>query len=309
MELLIEKYRPKTLDEIVLDNETKKIILAWKESRTIPHLLLLGRAGIGKTSLMKIIVHDVLQCDSDYIYINASNENGIDTVRSKILDFVNKSTFDSPIKVVCLDEADHLTTQGQAALRNVMEEFSETSRFILTGNYRSKISEPIVSRCQILDIEPSQKEYLKRCKFILDQEKIEYDVTALKLLHEEIKKYFPDLRRIIGEVLQKSSYTGKLIIKQKKSENEFIEELFQKIENNEKSFEIRKWYLLLVDKYQNDYNFLMVGMLNALAERNMDETKKSAWAGLIGEFLYRATSSIDFEINFFSLILNIKNNN
>jgi replication factor C small subunit len=309
MELLIEKYRPKTLDEIVLDQDSKNTILSWKESRTIPHLLLLGRPGIGKTSLMKIIIHDVLKCDMDYIYINASNENGIDTIRTKVMDFVTKASFDSPVKIVALDEVDYLTPSAQGALRNVMEEYSENSRFILTGNYRSKISEPIFSRCQTIDIVPSQKEYGMRCKYILDKEGIIYDKESLGLLFKEIKKYFPDLRRIIGEVIQKSSSSGTLIIKPKLHENEFIEELLKKIENNEKGYDIRKWYLGLVDKFSNDYNFLMTGIINHLAEREMDDGKKSNWAAITGEFMYRAMSGVDNELNFFSLILNLKNNN
>lgn len=309
MELLIEKYRPKTLDEIVLDQDSKNTILSWKESRTIPHLLLLGRPGIGKTSLMKIIINDVLKCDMDYIYINASNENGIDTIRTKVMDFVTKASFDSPVKVVALDEVDYLTPSAQGALRNVMEEYSENSRFILTGNYRSKISEPIFSRCQTIDIVPNKKEYARRCKYILDQEGIVYDKESFGLLYKEIEKYFPDLRRIIGEVIQKGSSSGTLVIKPRIHENEFIEELLKKIENNEKGYDIRKWYLGLVDKYSNDYNFLMTGIINHLAERNMEESKKSNWAAITGEFMYRAMSGVDNELNFFSLILNLKNNN
>src|SRR6476469_5737122 len=144
-DLWVEKYRPKTLDELVLDSDNRTYFNSLKGKQEIPNLLFLGPPGIGKTTLSKIIVKEILNCQ--YLYINASDESGIDTIRNKVKSFAQTRSMDGKVKICLLDECDHLSsvnsglgnTNAQAALRNLMEEYSGTTRFILTGNYRHKI--------------------------------------------------------------------------------------------------------------------------------------------------------------------------
>jgi len=191
--LFVEKYRPITLDLYVADGELKAFVQACIDNNYIPHLLLHGIQGTGKTTLAKMLVN-TLNCD--YIYINASDERNIDTVRDKIVSFASTNSF-SPLKIVILDEADFLTPVAMAALRSVMEQFSAKTRFILTCNYVEKIIDPLISRCQTFSINPPKKmDLLKHiCLNILDKEEINYsrgDVATI------ITKHFPDIRKIIN---------------------------------------------------------------------------------------------------------------
>jgi len=150
--LWIEKYRPKTLDDIILSDDTRNFILSCKDKKEIPNLLFSGIQGIGKTSLAKIIVNDILACQ--YLYINASDENGIDTIRNKVVGFSKTKSLDGNLKVIILDEVDGISLEAQKALRNTMEEYSFNTRFILTGNYKHKIINALISRCQELNLTP-----------------------------------------------------------------------------------------------------------------------------------------------------------
>ena len=163
--LLVEKYRSKTLDEYVGNEHIKATIKKYLEQNDIQNFLFYGGAGCGKTTLAKLIVNNL---DCDYLYINSSDERGIDTIRDKVSGFASTASF-KPLKVVILDEADFITIQGQAALRNVIETYSRTTRFILTCNYIERIIDPIQSRCQVLKIEPpSKKDIAKHLAKILD---------------------------------------------------------------------------------------------------------------------------------------------
>ena len=151
--LFVEKYRPQSVDSYVGNQEFKDIVSLYIAENDIQNLLLYGPAGTGKTSAAKLIVNKI---ECDYIYINASDERGIDTIREKVVGFASTMSF-KPLKVVILDEADYLTIQSQAALRNVMEQYSRNTRFILTCNYVEKIIDPIQSRCQVVNIIPPSK--------------------------------------------------------------------------------------------------------------------------------------------------------
>lgn len=194
MSLLVEKYRPRTLDEFVGDEEVKQKIKHYLNSDEIPHLLFFGTPGVGKTSICKIIVNNL---DCDYLYLNASDENSIETVRTKIKDFVVSVGFNK-WKVVFLDEVDNLTHSSMGLLRNLMEEFSNHSRFLLTCNYIEKIIEPIKSRCQLIRLEPSNKESIhSRLKKILDVEGIKFEENDL---HSIVEMNYPDMRRILNDI-------------------------------------------------------------------------------------------------------------
>ena len=168
--LFVEKYRPKTLVDIVLTNEERLYFESLKSKEEIPNLLFAGNPGTGKTTLGKIIANDILDCQ--YLYINASDENGIDTIRSKVIGFASTKSLDGKLKLVLFDECDALTLDSQKALRNVIEEYSENTRFIFTCNYLFKIIPALQSRCQIFNLAPPLDGVLNRVVSILKNEGI-----------------------------------------------------------------------------------------------------------------------------------------
>jgi len=206
-DLWVEKYRPKTIDGYVFrDDHQRKQIATWIKDKSIPHLLLSGVAGIGKTTLAKILIHEIGIEDYDVLDINASRTNSVEDVRDKITNFVQMIPF-GPFKVVLLDEADYLSPNAQAALRGVMEEYSQTARFILTCNYPNRIIPAIHSRCQGFHVERTdQTEFTARVATILVEENIEFDLDTLDLY---VKVAYPDLRKCI-QLVQQNSTEGKL---------------------------------------------------------------------------------------------------
>ena len=165
--LLVEKYRPNQLDNYVGNENIKQVIAKYLEQNDIQNFLFYGPAGTGKTTLAKIIVNNI---NCDFIYINASDERGVDTIRDKVSGFASTASF-KPLKVVILDEADFLTIQAQASLRNIIETFSRTTRFILTCNFVERIIDPLQSRCQVLKIvPPSKSDVARHVANVLDKE-------------------------------------------------------------------------------------------------------------------------------------------
>ena len=211
-ELWVEKYRPNSVDGYVFrDAHQKKQVQQWITDGTIPHLLFSGNAGIGKTTLAKILLNQLEINDLDVLEINASRTNSVEDVRDKIVNFVQMIPFGS-FKVVLLDEADYLSPNAQAALRGVMEEYHTTSRFILTCNYPNRIIPALHSRCQGFHIERiDQTEFTARVAQILIDEGITPD---LDVLDTYVKATYPDLRKCINMV-QMNSVDGKLVEPQK----------------------------------------------------------------------------------------------
>ena len=199
-DLWVEKYRPKTVDGYVFrDGHQRKQIETWIKEKSIPHLLLSGSAGIGKTTLAKILIHELGIEDYDVLEINASRTNSVDDVRDKITNFVSMIPF-GPFKVVLLDEADYLSPNAQAALRGVMEEYHATARFILTCNYPNRIIPAIHSRCQGFHVEKTdQTEFTARVATILNDEGVEFDLDTLD---SYVRATYPDLRKCINLVHQ-----------------------------------------------------------------------------------------------------------
>lgn len=190
--LWTEKYRPDTLDGYVGNEHVVDKVKIYIENGDVPHLLLYGTAGTGKTTLAKIIAKNI---DCDLMYINASDENNVEAVRTKIKNFASTIGF-RKWKVVILDESDYMTPNAQAALRNLMETFSKTTRFILTCNYVEKIIDPIQSRCQVFGITPPSKaDVAKRTAKILQTENIEFDMKDLATI---VNANYPDIRRILN---------------------------------------------------------------------------------------------------------------
>ena len=204
-ELWVEKYRPKKLEDYVFrDNHQKAQVQAWVKDESIPHLLFSGAAGIGKTTMAKMLVNELGIEAYDVLEINASRNNSVDEIRDKITGFVQTIPF-GPFKVVLLDEADYLSPNAQAALRGVMEEYHSTSRFVLTCNYPNRIIPAIHSRCQGFHIEKiDQTEFTARVATILVEENIEFELDTLD---NYVKVAYPDLRKCINMVQQNVSGT------------------------------------------------------------------------------------------------------
>lgn len=206
-DLWVEKYRPNTVDGYVFRDEAqKKQILNWIKDGSIPHLLLSGSPGIGKTTLAKLLLHELEIPEYDILEINASRERGIGEVRNRITNFISMMPF-GPFKVVLLDEADYLTPDAQASLRGVMEEYSSTSRFILTCNRPNMIMDALHSRCQSMHFASiDQTEFTARVATILVEENVEFDLDTLDTY---VKTTYPDLRKCINFV-QQNVADGKL---------------------------------------------------------------------------------------------------
>lgn len=299
-ELWVEKYRPKTIDGYVFrDDHQRKQIATWIKDKSIPHLLLSGTAGIGKTTLAKILINEIGIEDYDVLEINASRTNSVDDVRDKITNFVQMIPF-GPFKVVLLDEADYLSPNAQAALRGVMEEYSQTSRFILTCNYPNRIIPAIHSRCQGFHVERTdQTEFTARVATILVEENIEFDLDTLDLY---VKVAYPDLRKCI-QLVQQSSTEGKLESPNKGDAGEAdwkfdMVELF-------KAGKIRDARILLCGKIRAEEIPDVYRWLYDNLEVFGDEQKQESAIPIIKQGLVDHTLVMDPEINLAAVLIKL----
>lgn len=292
-----EKYRPKTIDSFVGDKLLKDTIRACIKKNDVNHLLLHSVSpGVGKTSLAKIIINSI---DCDSLYINASDNNGVDYIRDKIKPFA-QSMGNKDLKIIILDEFDFTTPNFQAALRNLMETTSATTRFILTCNYISKIIDPIISRCQVYKIEsPSLQEIAKYTVNILNKENIKYNNKDVGKI---IKNNYPDIRRIVN-TLQQLSFGGELKLEKITSSYQNIK---SKIIN----------HLKTVDKYtfNNIRQIIADGDVKAYEELYKELYDKIDDYGnnkigdiieIIADHEYQSNFVVDKEITFMACIYSI----
>ena len=293
--LWVERYRPQDLSTYVGNEHLKTKVERFLDDGNIPHLLLYGRAGGGKTTLAKIIVNNT---ECDYLYINASDERNIDLVRDKLKTFASSVGF-KPMKVVILDEADYLNVNSaQPALRNLMETFSAHCRFILTCNYVEKIIDPIQSRCQTYKIvPPSKKEVAVHAKTILEKENISFDLDDLALV---VTAGYPDLRKVINE-LQRMSINGKLTVdKDGMIHNEFKLQFLDAIRNGESIGTIRK---MVADSNFTEYTELYRLLYDEVESFGVD--KMPEIIADISKGSYQDVLVVDKEINFIATVSNI----
>lgn len=291
----VEKYRPKQLNDFVVSNNNLQIINSFIKDKQIPNLLFTGTPGIGKTTLAKIITNQILQCQ--YLYINASDENGIDTIRTKVTNFSQTKSLDGNLKVVILDECDGLTIDGQRALRNTMEEMSHLTRFILTANYNYKIIPALQSRCQSIDLTPPLDGVTKRCVSVLKNEEIDIPEAQKPLLLNLIKQFYPDLRKTINEI-QKHSSSGELKINTCNTDS--VLNLVYKEIKNKNINSLRRALIENEQSFNSDYQSLLKELFNYVDSNEPDlEYKKKALV-IIAEHLYRSSFVVDQEINFFA---------
>jgi len=285
--LFTEKYRPDTLEGYIGNDDFKSSLQQWIDSNDIPHLLLTGGAGTGKTTAAKLIINNI---DCDSLYINCSDENGIDTIRDKVKSFASAASF-KPQKVVIMDEADFLTINAQAALRNIIETYSLNTRFVFTCNYIERIIDPIQSRTVMFELTPpSMQDVAFKCVEILNLEEITYTRADIVRI---VKQTYPDIRKTLN-LLQSSIKNGELVESRtitnfKQTSDQVIELLKTK---NVKNFTtIRQ---LVMDSNIRDYNELY----RVLFER-ADEFTDSAIATLIiADYQYKSIMAPDKEITF-----------
>lgn len=296
--LLNEIYRPVVLDNYVGNANLKASIAKQLAQNDIQNYLFYGPAGTGKTTLAKLIVHN-LDCES--LYINASDERGIETIRDKVSSFASVMSF-KPIKVVILDEADFLTIQAQASLRNVIETFSRTTRFILTCNFVERIIDPLQSRCQVFKVvPPTKKEVALHLASVCDKESISYEPTAIGKV---VNKFYPDLRKMLNTI-QSSTINSKLELDDSLLvSTSYMLAILEELKAKKPSFiKIRQ---IIADANVDDFEELFRFLYDESSQYLPN--KEGTVAMLVNEHQYKANFRIDKEINTMSLIQNLIEN-
>ena len=298
--LWVEKYRPQTLKDYIGNDLLKEKVQSYLDNNDVPHLLLYGKAGTGKTTLAKIIAQTI---ECDMMVINASDENNVETVRNKVKNFASGAGFKG-FKIIILDEFDYMTPNAQAILRNLMETFSRHTRFILTCNYHEKIIEPILSRCQTFAVNPpSKKEVAVHVTEILNKEGIRFDI---KDVADIISSFYPDIRRVMNTCQLQSSKgelkVDKQTILQADFKNKIVDLLASGEEKRNAYIQIRQ---IVGDNKVNDF----AELYTALYER-LDDYAAGNTANVILELAqgqFRDALVIDKEICFMATIIAIIN--
>lgn len=295
--LWVEKYRPKTLNDMVISASNQVFIEKFKNNE-IPTLLFVGNPGTGKTTLAKIIVNEIL--NTQYLYINASDENGIDTIRTKVMGFAQTRGFTETVKVIILDEADGLSPDSQRALRNVMEEYAKHTRFILTANYKHRIIEPLRSRCQQVDLTFDMPSVVNRMFSILNNEKVTYNIENVKNI---VKSSFPDIRLTINKI-QKAIVNNELVIDTKLSVK-VVNDLYCLVK---KGFALksRQYMIQKQDDFGNDFQKLLKDLFDCIdSDSTLEENNKKLALIIVHDHIYKASFVADQEINAYVCLINL----
>ena len=300
--LWVEKYRPQTIDDCVLPKDLKETFKQFIQSGQLPNFLLCGSAGVGKTTVAKALCNEI---GAEYLFINGSEESGIDTLRTKIKGFASTISLTDSKKVVIIDEADYLNPNStQPALRAFIEEFSNNCRFIFTCNFKNRIIEPLHSRCAAVEfkIENAEKPaiaalFFKRVSNILKQENVEFDQ---KVVAELVTKYFPDYRRVLNE-LQRYSVSGKIDsgVLLNVTEESFKE--LVKLLKDKNFTEVRKW----VAKNGDAETINIFRQLYDTASINLEVQSIPQLVLILADYQYKAAFVADAELNLMASLTEI----
>jgi DNA polymerase III delta prime subunit len=297
--LWVEKYRPVSLDTFIGNESLKDKIQGYINSNDVAHLLLYGPPGTGKTTTAKIIVNSI-QCDS--LYMNASDENSVDDIRTKVKSFASTVGF-TDLKIIILDECDYASLNFQAALRNVMETFSGHTRFILTCNHIEKMHPAIISRCQTFEVvPPSKKDIAKHVATILKSEKVQFEVPDMAFV---VNSFYPDIRRILNS-LQQGVKDGKLVLDKKSViESDFKLKILEilKDKNQDKKQSFNNIRQLLADNKVIDFTDTYRILYDSIDDYASDCKAEAILA--IADGNYKEALSVDHEINFCATMINL----
>jgi len=304
--LWVEKYRPQKIDDCILPESLKKTFKDYIAQGELPHFLLCGTAGVGKTTVAKALCNEI---GAEYVILNGSDTGGhIDTLRTTIKGFATSVSLTDAKKVIILDEADYLQANStQPALRNYMEEFSANCRFIFTANYKNRIIEPIHSRCAVIEFKIDNKEkqeiaaaFFKRAVTILRQEDIEFDP---KVVAELVTKHFPDYRRILNE-LQRYSVSGKIDsgILVNMSQESFTD--LVNLMKDKNFTEVRKW----VTKNSDSDTTSLFRELYDTATQHIDSNSIPQLVLILADYQYKAAFVADHELNIMAALTELMGN-
>ena len=295
--LWVEKYRPSELENYIGNDHLKSKVSVYLESGDIPHLLLFGRAGTGKTTLAKLLINNI---DCDYLYINASDENSVDVVREKVKNFASTLGF-KDMKVIILDECDYITPNAQAALRNLMETFSKNCRFVLTCNYVERIIDPIQSRCQSFQIiPPDRKQVAQHLANILNNENVQYDIKDIATI---VNGGYPDIRRVINGA-QRQVVNGKLVIDENTiTQNDYKLQVLEILKKQDKKSSFQSIRQLLADSKVTDFSDLYKLMFDTIDDWGQGHIAECIL--ILSKYQQSDAVVVDKEINVMAMFVEI----
>lgn len=302
-DLWVDKYRPATLDEYVLDSDIKEYFRSMVSKGTLQNFSMCQQAGSGKTSLARILCNEL---HAQALFVPCATDGTVDVLRTKIQDFCNALSFDGQMKIVILDELDsasqNATNGFQQALRTLIEAAQSDTRFICTFNYAQKIITPLLSRCPLIPLKFSKKDLLAHVKKILDAESISYSRDALKLFIDEAFQYYPDVRRIVN-YLQFCCGSGELVVKlsnvASSEKSEVVESIVNGITSGKSLLDIRKSYLAQKDKI-SDYVEAGSQLFNYAVDHNVVQDPDGILK--MTDLLFYLNTVIDKESCFFGLV-------
>ena len=295
--LWVEKYRPSSLDSYIGNEHLRSKVKLYIESGDLPHLLLYGRAGTGKTTLAKLLVNNI---DCDYLYINASDENSVEVVRDKVKNFASTLGFQE-MKVIILDECDYITPNAQAALRNLMETFSKHCRFILTCNYVERIIDPIQSRCQSFQIiPPDRKQVAVHLGNILTKENVTNEIEDIVTI---VNGGYPDIRRVINAA-QRQVVDNKLVIDEGMSiQNDYKNQVLEILKTQDKKNSFKNIRQLLADSKVTDFSDLFRLMFDTVDDWGRGHVAECIL--VLAQYQQSDAVVVDKEINIMAMFIEI----
>ena len=302
-ELWIDKYKPTTLDEYVLDKDLKQYFKSMISKKTLQNFSMISTPGSGKTTLAKILCNEL---DAQVLFVPCATDGTVDVLRTKIQDFCNALSMEGKIKIVILDEVDSASAGGgnnfQQALRTLIEAAQDDTRFLITGNFIQKIIAPLLSRCPVIPLKFDKKDLLLHVKKILDNESIKYTRDSIKAFIEEAFQYYPDCRRIIN-YLQFCCSSGELVVNLNKvaesEKNELIDAIVDKLKTTNSMLDVRKFYLSEKDKISDYVEFGSI-----LFKHVVDNGIVVDLDGILKmtDLLFQLNTVIDKESGFFGLL-------